>query len=58
MNRTSANRSIYRMTVEVFEDQVDALKDLHYKDEKLEPPSMSAMVRAAIDDFIQKRRRK
>jgi len=58
MNETPARRIIHRMTVEVFEDQVDALKDIHHRAEGRKPTSMNAMVREAIDDYIAKHREK
>jgi hypothetical protein len=54
--RPNGKRIITRNSFEVFEDQMDSLRKLSFR-EKMEGKqgSMSAMVREAIDTYLQKR---
>jgi hypothetical protein len=54
--RIRGKRIITRNSFETYEDQMDALRKLAYR-EKMEGKigSMSAMVREAIDDYLDKR---
>jgi hypothetical protein len=57
-DKTTPRRITIRATFDVYEDQMDALKDLQYEGQAQHPMSLSAMVREAIDDYIKKRRKK
>jgi hypothetical protein len=53
--RPNGRRIITRNSFEIYEDQMDALRELAYREKREgKPGSMSAMVRAAIDRFIEK----
>jgi hypothetical protein len=57
MERPNGRRIITRNSFEIYEDQMDSLRQFSYED-KMQGKlgSMSAMVREAIDTYIQKRR--
>src|SRR5689334_8957801 len=54
--RPNGKRIITRNSFEIYEDQMDALRRLAYKDLEVKGKigSMSAMVREAIDSYIKK----
>jgi hypothetical protein len=56
-DRPIGKRIITRNAFEIYEDQIDALRQLSYE-EKIEgkPGSMSSMVREAIDEYLRKRK--
>jgi hypothetical protein len=55
--RPIGKRIITRNAFEIYEDQIDTLRQLSYQ-EKIEgkPGSMSSMVREAIDEYLRKRK--
>ena len=55
--RANGRRIITRNSFEIYEDQMEALRRLSFQ-EKMEGQvgSMSAMVRAAIDSYLEDRR--
>jgi hypothetical protein len=58
MGKTTPQRLTIRATFDVYEDQIDALKDLQYEGQGQHPMSLSAMVREALDAYIEKRHKK
>jgi hypothetical protein len=53
--RANARRIITRNSFEVFEDQMDSLRDRSYQEKRAgKIGSMSAMVREAIDAYLKK----
>ena len=56
LQRPNGKRIITRNSFEIYEDQMDALRRLAYKDLELKGKigSMSSMVREAIDSYINK----
>lgn len=57
--RPNGKRIITRNSFEVYEDQMDALRELSYQEKRLgKLGSMSAMVREAIDTYLKTRPRR
>jgi hypothetical protein len=55
VERPNGRRIITRNSFEVFEDQMDSLRDRSYQDKRAgKIGSMSAMVREAIDAYLKK----
>jgi hypothetical protein len=53
--RANGRRIITRNSFEIFEDQMDSLRERSFQDKRRgKLGSMSAMVRDAIDDFLRK----
>jgi hypothetical protein len=53
--RANGKRIITRNSFEIYEDQMDSLRDLAYEEKRAgKVGSMSAMVRDAIDAFLKK----
>ena len=56
MERPNGRRIITRNSFEIYEDQMDSLRQFSYEDKmRGKLGSMSAMVREAIDTYIKKR---
>jgi hypothetical protein len=55
LERANGKRIITRNSFEVYEDQMDSLRDRSYQEKRAgKLGSMSAMVRAAIDAYLKK----
>ncbi|WP_448620583.1 hypothetical protein [Geodermatophilus sp. URMC 65] len=55
--RANGKRIITRNSFEIYEDQMDSLRELSFQDKRQgKLGSMSAMVRDAIDEYLRKHR--